>query len=78
MILYGTANANRSTSYSEVLDFFQMGTLPNDTQPLDQTQPQFQLPTDLFPDVDLQELPATIDPTTFAQLDFFSDGQLPV
>ncbi|KAL2801183.1 mitogen-activated protein kinase mpkC [Aspergillus keveii] len=64
--------------YSEVLDFFQMGTLPNDTQPLDQTQPQFQLPTDLFPDVDLQELPATIDPTTFAQMDFFADGQLPV
>ncbi|KAL3493189.1 mitogen-activated protein kinase mpkC [Aspergillus germanicus] len=64
--------------YSEVLDFFQMGTLPNDTQPLDQTQPQFQLPIDLFPDVDLQELPATIDPTTFAQMNFFADGQLPV
>ncbi|CEL02952.1 mitogen-activated protein kinase mpkC [Aspergillus pseudodeflectus] len=64
--------------YSEVLDFFQMGTLPNDTQPIDQTQPQFQLPTDLFPDIDLQELPATIDPTTFAQMDFFADGQLPV
>ncbi|KAL3440327.1 mitogen-activated protein kinase mpkC [Aspergillus insuetus] len=64
--------------YSEILDFFQMGTLPNDTQPLDQTQPQFQLPTDLFPDIDLQELPTTIDPTTFAQMDFFADGQLPV
>ncbi|KAJ0416625.1 kinase-like domain-containing protein [Aspergillus carlsbadensis] len=64
--------------YSEVLDFFQMGTLPNDTQLLDQTQPQVQLPTNLFPDVDLQDLPATIDPTTFAQMDFFADGQLPV
>ncbi|KAL3468589.1 kinase-like domain-containing protein [Aspergillus heterothallicus] len=60
--------------YSEVLDFFQLGTLPSDTQPLDQTQPQLQLPTDLFPDVDL---PATIDPTRFGQMDFYVDGQLP-
>ncbi|KAL2812383.1 kinase-like domain-containing protein [Aspergillus granulosus] len=61
--------------YSEVLDFFQLGTLPNDTQPLDQPQSQLQLPTDLFPDT---ELPAAIDPAGFWQMDFHTNGQLPV
>ncbi|KAL4877474.1 mitogen-activated protein kinase mpkC [Aspergillus karnatakaensis] len=57
--------------YSEVLDFFQLGSTLPDNQIVPTDQAEFQLPLEPLPD-----LPTTIDPATFASIDFLSDPQL--
>ncbi|KAL5343496.1 mitogen-activated protein kinase mpkC [Aspergillus crustosus] len=63
--------------YSEVLDFFQLGSTLPDNQIIPTEQPESQLPDTILGDAGpLLDLPTTIDPSRFAPIDFFVDGQL--
>ncbi|KAL4920882.1 mitogen-activated protein kinase mpkC [Aspergillus aurantiobrunneus] len=66
--------------YSEILDFFQLGTNPSDgqTQTFASAQDlsQLQLPSDFISDAEpLPDLSATVDPSKFGGMDSLLDGQ---